>query len=252
MTTVDAAKLPVMLNTLRLPTIGRLWQELGATADREGWGAARLLAALCEHELTERATRRIARHLMEAGLPQGKTFATFDFAAVPTLRKALAEGDAWLEQGANILLFGPSGTGKTHLAAAIGAALIDNGQRVLFTRTTDLVQRLQAARRDLTLPATLAKLDRYDCMILDDLGYVRKDQAETAVLFELIAERYERKSLIATCNQPFSEWNQIFPDPAMTVAAIDRLVHHATVLELNTESYRRRTALAVSAKKAAS
>jgi DNA replication protein DnaC len=175
---------------------------------------------------------------------------------VPTLRKAhvmaLAEGDAWLEQGANILLFGPSGTGKTHLAAAIGAALIDNGQRVLFTRTTDLVQRLQAARRDLTLPATLAKLDRYDCMILDDLGYVRKDQAETAVLFELIAERYERKSLIATCNQPFSEWNQIFPDPAMTVAAIDRLVHHATVLELNTESYRRRTALAVSAKKAAS
>jgi DNA replication protein DnaC len=217
MTTVDAAKLPVMLNTLRLPTIGRLWQELGATADREGWGAARLLAALCEHELTERATRRIARHLMEAGLPQGKTFATFDFAAVPTLRKAhvmaLAEGDAWLEQGANILLFGPSGTGKTHLAAAIGAALIDNGQRVLFTRTTDLVQRLQAARRDLTLPATLAKLDRYDCMILDDLGYVRKDQAETAVLFELIAERYERKSLIATCNQPFSEWNQIFPEP---------------------------------------
>lgn len=256
MTAVDTAKLPVMLNALRLPTIGRLWQELGATADREGWGAARLLAVLCEHELAERATRRIIRHLLEAGLPQGKTFATFDFAAVPTLRKAhvmaLAQGDAWLQQGANILLFGPSGTGKTHLAAAIGAALIDIGQRVLFTRTTDLVQRLQAARRDLTLPATLAKFDRYDCMILDDLGYVRKDQTETAVLFELIAERYERKSLIATCNQPFSEWNQIFPDPAMTVAAIDRLVHHATVLELNTESYRRRAALASSAKKAAS
>jgi DNA replication protein DnaC len=135
-----------------------------------------------------------------------------------------------------------TGTGKTHAAAAIGAGLIDHGYRVLFTRTTDLVQKLQAARRDLALPATLAKLDKFDCLILDDLGYVRKDQAETSVLFELIAERYERRSLVITCNQPFSEWGQIFPDPAVTVAAIDRLVHHATILELNTESYRRRVA----------
>ncbi|EIM30936.1 IS21-like element helper ATPase IstB [Microvirga lotononidis] len=243
---VDTAKLPVLLTTLRLPTISRLWQEIGARADAEGWGSARFLAALCEHEIHERHSRRIARHLAEADLPHGKTFATFDFSAVPSLRKAqvlaLAEGDAWLDQGANILLFGPSGTGKTHLAAAIGTALIEAGQRVLFTRTTDLVQKLQAARRDLSLPATLTKLDRFDCLILDDLGYVRKDQAETSVLFELIAERYERRSLITTCNQPFSTWNQIFPDPAMTVAAIDRLVHHATILELNTESYRRRTA----------
>ena len=238
MTDVDAAKLPVMLNTLRLPTIGRLWQEFGARADREGWGSARFLAALCEHE------------------PHGKTFATFDFAVVPTIRKAhvmaLADGDAWLEGGGNLLIFGASGTGKTHLAAAIGSALVDNGRRVLFSRTTDLVQKLQAARRDLALPAMLAKLDRYDVLMLDDLGYLRKDQAETAVLFELIAERYERKSLITTCNQPFSEWNQIFPDPAMTVAAIDRLVHHATILELNTESYRRRSALTRGAKLAAS
>jgi DNA replication protein DnaC len=229
---VDAAKLPVMLTTLRLPTISRIWQEFGGRADREDWGSGRFLAALCEHELADRQARRIARHMAESGLPQGKSFATFDFAAVPTIREAhvmaLAEGDAWLEQGANILLFGP--------------------RRVLFTRTTDLVQKLQAARRDLTLPALLAKLDRFDCLVLDDLGYVRKDQAETTVLFELIAERYERKSLITTCNQPFSAWNEIFPDPAMTVAAIDRLVHHATVLELNTESYRRRAALGKSAK----
>jgi DNA replication protein DnaC len=249
---VDAAKLPVMLTTLRLPTISRIWQEFGGRADREGWGSARFLAAICEHELADRQARRIARHMAESGLPQGKSFATFDFAAVPTIRKAhvmaLAEGDAWLEQGANILLFGPSGTGKSHLAAALGTALVDAGRRVLFTRTTDLVQKLQAARRDLTLPAMLAKLDRFDCLVLDDLGYVRKDQAETTVLFELIAERYERKSLITTCNQPFSAWNEIFPDPAMTVAAIDRLVHHATVLELNTESYRRRAALGKSAK----
>lgn len=141
-------------------------------------------------------------------------------------------------------MFGPSGTGKSHAAAAIGHALIEQGRRVLFIRTTDMVQRLQAARRDLSLPALIAKLDRLDCLVLDDLGYARKDQAETAVLFELIAERYERRSLIVTCNQPFSAWEQIFPDPAMTVAAIDRLVHHATILEFNTESYRRRTALA--------
>lgn len=161
---------------------------------------------------------------------------------------ALAEGNAWLAPGANILLFGPSGTGKSHLAAALGTALVDAGRRGLFSRTTDFVQKLQAARRDLSLPATLAKLHRFDCLVLDDLGYVRKDQAETAVLLDLIGERYERKSLITTCNQPFSAWNEIFPDPAMTVAAIDRLVHHATVLELNTESYRRRAALGKSAK----
>jgi DNA replication protein DnaC len=243
----DAAKLPLMLTELRMPTIGRLWQEFGARADKEGWGSARFLAVLCEHELAERATRRIARHLAESALPPGKTLETFDFAAAPSIRKAhiaaLATGNAWIEPGANILIFGPSGTGKTHVAAAIGAGLIDHGYRVLFSRTTDLVQKLQAARRDLLLPASLAKLDKFDCLILDDLGYVRKDQAETAVLFELIAERYERKSLIITCNQPFSEWDKVFPDPAVTVAAIDRLVHHATILEINTESYRRRTAL---------
>lgn len=248
MTGVDAARLPLMLATLRLPTIGRHWQSFAQRADAEGWGAARYLAALCEHELAERAQRRIARHLRESGLPAGKTFTTFDFSAVPTVRKAhllaLAQGDSWVEQGANILCFGPSGTGKSHAAAAIGHALIEQGRRVLFIRTTDMVQRLQAARRDLSLPALIAKLDRLDCLVLDDLGYARKDQAETAVLFELIAERYERRSLIVTCNQPFSAWEQIFPDPAMTVAAIDRLVHHATILEFNTESYRRRTALA--------
>lgn len=127
----DAAKLPLMLTELRMPTFGRLWQEMGERADREGWGAARFLAALCEHELAERATRRIARHLAASGLPAGKTIETFDFAAAPSVRKAhvaaLARGDAWIEQGANVLIFGPSGTGKTHIASAIGAGLIDDG-----------------------------------------------------------------------------------------------------------------------------
>lgn len=141
------------------------------------------------------------------------------------------------------MAFGPSGAGKSHVAAAIGSTLIDNGYRVLFTRTTDMVQRLQTARRDLVLTATLDKLDKFDLIILDDLSYVRKDQAETSVLFELISHRYERRSLMITANQPFSSWDHVFPDPAMTVAAIDRLVHHATILEMNGTSYRRRSAL---------
>ena len=137
---------------------------------------------------------------------------------------------------------GSPGAGKTHLICAIGHALIDRGWRVLFTRTGELVQTLQAARRDLHLPAELAKLDRFDLLILDDVSYVRKDQAETSVLFELIAERYERKSLAITANQPFSAWEQVFPEPAMTLAAVDRLVHHSTIFEMNVESYRRRSA----------
>ena len=118
-------------------------------------------------------------------------------------------------------------------------ALIENGRRVFFARTTDLVQRLQIARRELALESAIAKLDRYDLLILDDLAYVTKDQAETSVLFELIAARYERRSMLITANQPFGEWGKIFPDQAMTLAAIDRLVHHATILEMNVESYRR-------------
>ena len=156
---------------------------------------------------------------------------------------ALAAGDSWLGKGANLLLFGPPGGGKSHLAAAIGLALIENGWRVLFTRTTDLVQKLQVARRELNLEAAINRLDRFDLLVLDDLAYVTKDQAETSVLFELISARYERRSMLITANQPFGEWNRVFPDPAMTLAAIDRLVHHATIVEMNVESYRRRTAL---------
>jgi DNA replication protein DnaC len=114
---------------------------------------------------------------------------------------------------------------------------------VLFIRTTDLVQRLQVARRDLELEAAISKLDKYQLLILDDIAYVTKDQAETSVLFELIAARYERRSLLITANQPFGEWGKIFSDQAMTLAAIDRLVHHATILEMNVESYRRKAAL---------
>ena len=244
---IDTARLGLLLGDLRLPAIKHIWSGFAERADKEGWPAARFLAALAEHEFAERARRRIERHLTEAHLPPGKTLESFEFNAVPIISKAqimaLVAGDSWLETGANLLVFGPPGGGKSHLAAAIGLGLIENGWRVLFARTTDLVQRLQVARRELALEAAIAKLDKYHLLILDDLAYVTKDQAETSVLFELISARYERRSILITANQPFGEWNRIFPDPAMTLAAVDRLVHHATIFELNVESYRRRAAV---------
>jgi DNA replication protein DnaC len=212
---VDAARLGLLLNELRLPAIKHIWPRFAEQADKEGWPAARFLAALAEHELAERARRRIERHLAEARLPPGKTLDTFDFEAVPMISKAqvmaIVAGDSWLEKGANLLVFGPPGGGKSHLAAAIGLALIENGWRVLFTRTTDLVQKLQVARRELALEAAIAKLDKFHLLILDDLAYVTKDQAETSVLFELISARYERRSMLITANQPFGEWNKDLP-----------------------------------------
>lgn len=244
---IDAGRLTLALNDLRLPTIKTIWPTFAARADKEGWPAARFLAALTEHEIADRASRRIQRHLDEARLPPGKTLDSFDFDAVPMVSKAqvmaLAAGDSWLEKAANLLMFGPPGSGKSHLAAALGLALVENGWRVLFARTTDLVQKLQTARRDLQLEAAIARLDKYHLLILDDLAYVTKDQAETSVLFELISARYERRSMLITANQPFGEWGRIFPDQAMTLAAVDRLVHHATIFEMNVESFRRRAAL---------
>ena len=244
---IDAQRLTLILNDLRLPAIKQAWPEFVARADTEAWPAARLLATLAEHEIAERDRRRIERHLLDARLPPGKTIDAFAFDAVPMISKArvlaLCAGDLWLDQGANLILFGPPGGGKSHLAAAIGLALIENGWRVLFTRTSDLVQKLQIARRELALESAIARLDKYHLLILDDLAYVAKDQAETSVLFELISARYERRSLLITANQPFGEWGKIFPDPAMTLAAVDRLVHHATIFEMNVDSYRRKSAV---------
>ena len=232
-----------MLRELRLPTMSQLWSDFAERSDKEGWPAGRFLAALLEHEVAERAKRRIDRHRDESQLDPTKTLAAFEFAEVPMLSKAhvmaLASGDSWLDKGANVLIFGPPGVGKSHVGCGLGHALIDAGYRVLYIRTSELVQRLQAARKNLQLPQALAKLDRYDLLILDDISYVRKDQAETSVLFELIAERYERRSILITANQPFSGWDNVFPDHGMTVAAIDRLIHHSTIFELHqVESYR--------------
>lgn len=242
---VDVHVLPAMLTALRLPSFQRHWQALAERADAEGWPASRFLAALAELELAERDTRRIQRHLQQSQLPGGKTLATLDFKVLPGVTRArveaLAAGD-WIETGANLIAIGNSGAGKSHVLCAIGHALVEAGRRVLYTSTTDMVQKLQAARRDLALEAALAKLDKFDLIILDDITYAQKDQAESSVLFELIARRYETRSLAIAANQPFSAWDRVFPDQAVTVAAIDRLVHHAAILEMNGDSYRRRAA----------
>jgi DNA replication protein DnaC len=239
-------RLGVFLTELRLPTMKRLAAEICDQSDRESWPARRLLECLLEQEMNEREVRRFERRRAESCLNPDKRLSSFDFSEVPTISRAhimaLTEGHEWLDRGANLLAFGAPGGGKSHLLSGIGHALFDAGRRVFFTRCSDLVQRLQAARRDLRLPQELAKLDRFDLLILDDLSYVRRDQAETSVLFDLIAERYERKSIAITANTPFSQWGDVFDNAAMTMAAIDRLVHHATIFEMNVESYRRRTA----------
>jgi DNA replication protein DnaC len=244
---IDAARLTLLLNELRLPAIKQGWSTFAERSDKEAWPAARFLASLAEHEIAERDRRRIERHLVEARLLLGKTLDSFDFEAVPMISKAhvmaICAGDSWIDKGANLLLIGGPGGGKTHLASAIGLALVENGWRVLFARTSDLVQKLQVARRELGLEGAINRLDRFHLLILDDLAYVSKDQAETSVRFELISARYERRSTLITANQPFGAGGKVFPDPAMTLAAVDRLVHHATIFEINVDSYRRRAAL---------
>lgn len=243
----DSAQLPILLKELRLSSLVRLWESFAEKARAEGWSHEKFLAVLCEQEIEERNQKRIQAYLKKAHLPPGKSLATFDFSQVQSLDKAkvesLAHNTRWVTQAENLLVFGASGVGKSHLSAAIGYALVEQGIRVLFTSTTKLVQNLQMARQKCQLPAVLDKLDLYGVIILDDIGYVRKDEGETHVLFELIAQRYESGSLIVTCNQPFSEWDSIFATNSMTVAAIDRLVHHATILKITSESFRKKQAL---------
>ena len=192
-------------------------------------------------EAEARRERRIARLRRISQLPPGKTFSTFEADRLPApLRQKLHElerGD-FLERGVNVLAFGLPGTGKTHAAAALGHALVADGHAVLFRPAYRLVQELQAAKRDLALPRLLRKLDHFELLILDDIGYIEQNPAEAEVLFTLIAERYERRSLLITSNLVFSEWEKIFPGPMATVAAIDRLVHHSAILEFPGPSYR--------------
>jgi DNA replication protein DnaC len=248
----NTASLPLLLKQLGLPMMYNHWEEQDVIGQENHWTYPQYLAALSELEVASRYQKRMQRHLKESKLPQGKTLVTFNFKETKSINaaqiKALAENTSWVKQAENLIIFGPSGVGKSHIAAAIGHGLIAQGTRVLFTSTAMLVQQLQQARQAYKLPEALGKLSHIPLLILDDIGYVKKDEMETSVLFELIADRYETGSLIITANQPFGEWNNIFPDNMMAVSAIDRLVHHATIINISEQSYRKTYAQAVEKK----
>ncbi len=200
---------------------------------------------MVELELAERRQRRVARLRKGSGLPTDKTLGALKAEKLPAkVRRqlpALCEG-GFVHRAENVLAFGLPGRGKTHLLAGIGHELIQRGYAVLFTPAYRLVQRLLAAKRDLVLDRDLKRLDAYDAVILDDLGYVQQDREEMEVLFTFLSQRYERRSVMITSNLPFSKWETIFKDPMTTAAAIDRRVHHSVILELNLPSYRMTTA----------
>jgi DNA replication protein DnaC len=236
----DAA-LAVIMRGLKLPAFARHADEVAQTAEAEGWAFRRYLGHLAELELQERRQRRIERNLRESELPGEKTLATLERDRLPPrLQKmlpTLCEG-SFVERGENLLAFGLPGRGKTHLVCAVGHELIQRGRRVFFTPTYALVQRLLHAKRELGLERELARLDRYDAVILDDIGYVQQSREEMEVLFTFLSERYERRSVIITSNLVFKEWDRIFKDPMTTAAAIDRLIHHAVIIEVTGTSYR--------------
>lgn len=216
----------------KLPTIGR---ELAPRLAREGYDAAlAIVLEVMELEARDRHERRIERLLKASSLPPGKTLATLreDLFPRPLLAKVreLAKGE-FLDRGGNVLCFGLPGVGKSHVAAGLGHALVQRGHSVLYAATYNVVQELLAAKRDLVLPRALRRYDAYELVILDDLGYVQQSIDEAEVLFTLLAERDERRSVMVTSNLVFSEWGRIFKNPMTTAAAVDRLVHHATILE---------------------
>jgi DNA replication protein DnaC len=239
--TAPVESLKMLLRALKLPSFARYAEEVATKAEREGWSFGQYLHHLAELEVEERKRRRIERYLKGSELPREKTLATLNRARLPAkvhkTLPVLCEGD-FVERGDNVLCFGLPGRGKTHLVCAIGHELVQRGYRVLFTATFALVQRLLAAKRDLRLEKELGQLDGYDAVILDDIGYVQQSRDEMEVLFTFLAERYERRSVIITSNLVFSEWDRIFKDPMTTAAAIDRLVHHAVILEMTGPSVR--------------
>ncbi|MBI3782934.1 MAG: ATP-binding protein [Deltaproteobacteria bacterium] len=233
--------LAVLLRPLKLPSFVTSYEELAQQAEHDGWTHTEYLRRLVELETSERQRRRIERLSRSSGLPEDKTLGALKTEKLPAkVRRqlpALCEG-GFVHRAENVLAFGLPGRGKTHLLAAIGHELVQQGYAVLFTPAYRLVQRLLAAKRDLLLDRELKRLDAYDAVILDDLGYVQQDREEMEVLFTFLSERYERRSVMITSNLVFSQWDQIFKNPMTTMAAIDRLVHHAIILEMAGPSIR--------------
>lgn len=226
------------LRILRMPTAVDVIGDLLATATRETWSLEKFLAELLEQELEGRRQRRTVRLQKSSHLPPGKTLANFDQEHLPLrLRRQLIQlcTGEFVDRAENLLVFGLPGRGKTHFAAAVGHQLVQNGRTVLFTTTYRLVDDLLRAKRDLLLENVLRRLDGFEVLILDDIGYVQQSRDEMEVLFTLLAERYERRSVIITSNLVFSQWDQIFKDPMTTAAAIDRVVHHSIIVEFGKE-----------------
>jgi DNA replication protein DnaC len=227
--------LQTLLGKLKLPSMGRHCSQLALKAAKEKLSHEAFLYELVRLECEEREQRRIERHLSGSKLPREKTFRTFQWDRLtPALRvqvERLRTG-RFVQQAHNVVAVGPPGVGKSHLLAAVGHDLIGQGYTVLWTSTSALVQRLLVAKRELRLPEAISRLDRIACLILDDIGYVQQDRDEMEVLFTLLAERYERRSVLITTNLIFSAWERIFKDPMTTLAAVDRVVHHAVILDM--------------------
>jgi DNA replication protein DnaC len=236
------SELHTLLTQLNLTRMADVFADVALRAAKEGLSHEAYLYELARQEGELRTQRRTARLLRQSGLPAEKTFRTLSLSRLsPTLQLQLErlKSAAFLESATNVIAIGKPGVGKSHCLAAVGYEVIEAGYPVLWTPTSALVQRLLAAKRDLRLPQELAKLDKFACVILDDIGYVQHDRDEMEVLFTFLAERYERKSVMITTNLVFSEWERIFKDPMTTLAAIDRLVHHSVILDMmSVESYR--------------
>ena len=229
------------LRGLKLPAFVSHHGDVASRAEHEGWGFVRFLGELVELEHREREVRRIDRLRKGSGLDPDKTLATLDLSRMPVKVKrqvpTLCEG-GFVDRAENLLAFGLPGRGKSHLLTAIGHELVQRGYRVLFVPTFKLVHQLLQAKRDLTLLAAMRRLDQFDAVLLDDIGYTQQNREEMEVLFNFLAERYERRSVMITSNLVFSQWDKIFKDAMTTAAAIDRIVHHSIILELTGRSYR--------------
>lgn len=235
------AELVLYLRELHLPAFRECYQDEADLARRESLSYERYLLELAIKESESRSDKRTLRLLRESKLPLEKSIEAFERKRLPMKVNALVDlllEGSFLERNENVLAFGNPGSGKTHLLCAIGQELVRQGRRVLLSSCNLLVQDLLLAKKDLKLAKALKRLSRYDALIIDDIGYVQQNREEMEVLFTLLADRYERGSVMLTSNLPFSQWEQIFKDPMTTAAAIDRLVHHSIILELNLPSYR--------------
>jgi len=233
--------LDMRLRALKLPAFVSQHAEVAAVAEKQGWSFGQYLDHLTEVECADRRTRKIERLLKQSGLPPEKTLGTLEEGRLPVkVRRqipTLCEG-GFVERAENVLAFGLPGRGKTHLLCGIAREIVEHGYAVLFTPAYRLVQRLLAAKRDLEIEKEFRRLDTFDVVLIDDIGYVQQDREEMEVLFTFLSQRYERRSVMITSNLVFSQWDRIFKDAMTTAAAIDRIVHHATILELTGESYR--------------